>query len=75
MSRRSTGCQRGTEAPGELTMEQSAKKHQHSGDQHNGLRDTVCGMAVTAESEHSAVHDGDTYRFCSARCLEKFRGI
>ena len=54
-------------------MEQSAKNHQHSVDQHNGLRDPVCGMTVTAESEHSAVHDGDTYRFCSARCLEKFR--
>ena len=54
-------------------MEQSAKDRQHSGDQHKGLRDPVCGMTVTAESEHSAVHDGDTYRFCSARCLEKFR--
>ncbi len=54
-------------------MEQSAKNHQHSGDQHKGLRDPVCGMAVTAESGHSAVHDGDTYHFCSALCLEKFR--
>jgi Cu+-exporting ATPase len=54
-------------------MEQPAKNHEHSGEQRKGLRDPVCGMAVTAESEHRAVHDGETYHFCSTRCLEKFR--
>ena len=47
-------------------MEQSVKNHEHCGGQHEGLRDPVCGMAVTAESEHRAVHDGETYHCCSA---------
>jgi len=34
----------------ELTMEQSAKNHLHRSEQQKGLRDPVCGMAVTAES-------------------------
>jgi len=54
-------------------MEQSAKNHEHRSGQQEGLRDPVCGMAVTAESEHRTVHDGESYHFCSARCLEKFR--
>ena len=36
------------------------------------LRDPVCGMAVTPESKHSTVHEGDTHYFCSERCLAKF---
>ncbi len=34
--------------------------------------DPVCGMAVTEASEHHATHEGRTYYFCSASCLEKF---
>ncbi len=34
--------------------------------------DPVCGMAVTEASEHHTTHEGRTYYFCSASCLEKF---
>jgi Cu+-exporting ATPase len=35
--------------------------------------DPVCGMKVRADSPHQHPHGGTIYRFCSARCLEKFR--
>ncbi|CAI07328.1 heavy metal translocating P-type ATPase [Aromatoleum aromaticum] len=35
--------------------------------------DPVCGMIVKPDSPHVATHDGQTYRFCSAKCLDKFR--
>jgi Cu+-exporting ATPase len=34
--------------------------------------DPVCGMQVTPDSKHRAEHAGQDYRFCSARCREKF---
>jgi len=34
--------------------------------------DPVCGMAVKQESKHTRSFRGVNYRFCSARCLEKF---
>jgi Cu+-exporting ATPase len=37
------------------------------------LRDPVCGMAVAPDGPHRHEHGGETYRFCSARCLERFR--
>ena len=37
------------------------------------LHDPVCGMIITAESEHSFKHADHTHYFCSARCLDKFR--
>ncbi len=37
-----------------------------------GVKDPVCGMMVKPESTHQLVHDGVTYRFCSAGCKEKF---
>ena len=37
------------------------------------LRDPVCGMAVSPESEFSHHHEGEEYFFCSAHCLEKFK--
>lgn len=52
--------------------------HQGAGDQGAGDRpetavDPVCGMAVAmAEDALHHGHDGVTYYFCSARCLEKF---
>ncbi len=49
-------------------MDQIATNH----GQREGLRDPVCGMATTTESEHQAIHDGETYYFCCARCVEKF---
>jgi Cu+-exporting ATPase len=42
------------------------------GDDGGVLRDPVCGMKVTADSQHRYEHDGETYRFCSGRCREKF---
>jgi Cu+-exporting ATPase len=60
-------------------------KHEHAGygqhDSHdhgvdekagNSLTDPVCGMAVTAQSEHHVEHDGHPYYFCSAKCQAKF---
>ncbi|MCA1572224.1 MAG: heavy metal translocating P-type ATPase, partial [Chloroflexi bacterium] len=35
--------------------------------------DPVCGMNVGPKSPHRLVHEGTEYRFCSARCLERFR--
>jgi Cu+-exporting ATPase len=37
-----------------------------------GLKDPVCGMAVTAQSEHRLSHLGQSYFFCSAKCQGKF---
>jgi len=36
------------------------------------LTDPICGMTVTAMSAHHVDHGGQTYYFCSAKCLEKF---
>ena len=35
--------------------------------------DPVCGMTVSADSRYRHVHDGQTYLFCSAKCLAKFQ--
>ena len=40
--------------------------------QAGGLKDPVCGMAVTAQSEHHLSHQGQNYFFCSAKCQGKF---
>jgi Cu+-exporting ATPase len=37
------------------------------------VRDPVCGMVVEPDSPHSVLHDGTLYRFCAARCAERFR--
>ena len=36
------------------------------------LIDPVCGMTVSSDSAHAAVHEGKRYVFCSARCRQKF---
>jgi len=36
------------------------------------LRDPVCGMAVSASSEHHYHHDGRDFYFCCARCRSRF---
>ncbi|WP_082605463.1 heavy metal translocating P-type ATPase [Curvibacter sp. PAE-UM] len=54
--------------------------HHHDGEkpastsptQTAGLKDPVCGMAVTAQSEHHLSHQGQSYFFCSAKCQGKF---
>ncbi|MDT0136979.1 heavy metal translocating P-type ATPase [Acidovorax sp. PRC11] len=37
-----------------------------------GLKDPVCGMAVTDQSPHSTGHMGNHYYFCSAKCRSRF---
>ena len=55
--------------------------HDHGGHTHHGLsstsisaglKDPVCGMAVTEQSEHHSEHEGKPYYFCSAKCQGKF---
>jgi Cu+-exporting ATPase len=37
-------------------------------------KDPVCGMSVDPDrTTHHQVHDGTTYHFCGARCVERFR--
>jgi heavy metal translocating P-type ATPase len=35
-------------------------------------KDPVCGMRVAGNPDRSVTHDGETYFFCSDRCVEKF---
>ncbi len=35
--------------------------------------DPVCGMTVSPDSRYRHVHGGQTYLFCSAKCLTKFQ--
>jgi Cu+-exporting ATPase len=35
--------------------------------------DPVCGMKVGANPERAIEHGGQTYHFCSTRCMDKFR--
>ena len=59
----------------------AASRSDHAGHAHRGadsapreveLKDPVCGMTVTASSEHHVEHAGRPYYFCSAKCLTKF---
>ena len=43
-----------------------------NGDELAGLKDPVCGMAVTNKSFHTLEHDGKPYYFCSTGCKGKF---
>jgi len=36
------------------------------------LTDPVCGMQVSADSEHIHTHEGSQYHFCSRSCFNKF---
>ena len=36
------------------------------------LKDPVCGMTVTEQSEHKLTHEARPYYFCSAKCQGKF---
>ena len=46
-----------------------AKRHAEGPE---GLKDPVCGMSVTQDSEHHVEHDGQPFYFCSAKCRGKF---
>ncbi|WP_137823198.1 heavy metal translocating P-type ATPase [Pseudomonas sp. D(2018)] len=47
----------------------SPQHEQPDGRQH----DPVCGMAVPPDSRFSEQYQGQTYRFCSEKCLSKFQ--
>ncbi len=49
-------------------LHQSTTAHRSA----EGLKDPVCGMAVTAQSEHHALYEDRRNYFCSAKCLTKF---
>ena len=50
-----------------------AHAHAHADGPAKTATDPVCGMTVaTAGANRTAVHDGHTYYFCSARCRTKF---
>ncbi|MGE0626404.1 MAG: heavy metal translocating P-type ATPase [Hyphomicrobiaceae bacterium] len=50
-------------------------QHHHVAEPEPGTaRDPVCGMTVaTATARHVHRHDGETYYFCSPRCLTRFQ--
>ncbi len=54
-------------------MDQQTCGYGHGEAEPETLRDPVCGMAVGDASEHRHTHAGETYYFCCARCLERFR--
>lgn len=45
---------------------------QHTMQNEGTLRDPVCGMHVTAQSEHRSTFGGRDHYFCSAGCKKKF---
>ncbi|MBU4280888.1 MAG: heavy metal translocating P-type ATPase [Gammaproteobacteria bacterium] len=58
-------------------MDMNAHPHHGSGTPSHpatptDLKDPVCGMTVTAQSEHTLTHEGRPYYFCSAKCQGKF---
>lgn len=75
---RRTRCQ----SSGTTTMA-TAAPHDHAHHKHppheghkppssTALKDPVCGMAVTAQSQYTALHEGHNYYFCSAKCQGRF---
>lgn len=59
----------------------SSHAHNHAGHDHGavtpqghdqGLKDPVCGMKVTEQSDHHVEHKGKPYFFCSEKCQTKF---
>lgn len=37
------------------------------------LKDPVCGMEVSQDSEYHTVYNDQTLHFCSEHCLQKFK--
>ena len=63
---------RRTEAADAQTHHQHAHQAPEAPTSPPQLKDPVCGMTVTEQSQHRAEHDGRPYYFCSAKCLAKF---
>ena len=54
-------------------MHAESLRHDHAADGASvSLRDPVCGMAVTEQSEYREQFAGGTYYFCSQKCQAKF---
>ena len=55
-------------------MNKHTSHHDHGAPMHPnaGLKDPVCGMAVSSASAHHSNHQGESYYFCSAKCKGKF---
>ncbi|USR42051.1 heavy metal translocating P-type ATPase [Ectopseudomonas hydrolytica] len=54
----------------------SCHDHGHGHNSHGqpeSQRDPVCGMEVKSDSPYRESVEGKTYRFCSAKCLQKFQ--
>lgn len=47
-------------------------RYDGSGTSATQARDPVCGMTVGTDSPHRIEHAGRSWRFCSARCAERF---
>lgn len=49
------------------------KEHNHQNSQQGEkLQDPVCGMQVEQDSQYQFDYKGESYRFCSDHCLQKF---
>ena len=49
----------------------SGHEHDHAAAA-NATIDPVCGMSVSPNSTHHAMHEGQHFAFCSASCRTKF---
>lgn len=63
--------------PHQHDAEHDHAMHDHSmhgkdSPQPNELKDPVCGMGVSDDSQYRSSYGGNTYYFCSERCLHKF---
>ncbi|NMG76969.1 heavy metal translocating P-type ATPase [Aromatoleum diolicum] len=65
-----------------MTEDRPVPAHDHHGHEHHqhaagasadSLTDPVCGMTVKPDSPHHTEFEGTEYRFCGAKCLDKFR--
>ena len=64
-----------TQAAAGTPVKELCRKHGFSAVSYTHLdvyKRQVCGMAVTAASEHRSTHLGNTYLFCSTGCKAKF---
>jgi Cu+-exporting ATPase len=67
------------QAPAAPHGDSDLPRHQHSVHDHEAmlaqpalLKDPVCGMRVTEQSEHRHAYEGKLHYFCSAKCKIKF---
>src|SRR3546814_3834317 len=59
-----------------MTQNKIEHSHRHHVEQSNSgsqLTDPVCGMNVTEDSPNQLEREGETFYFCSTKCLEMFK--